>query len=566
MDAELNEDDQVVSALLSNAAAFALVGGAPLMLTEAVENSNDAIEDAGRLFGQSGQGEVIVEIDTKAREMKVVDNGSGILNPIHVLRKPFKSLRRNVDYAHGQFGRGLQGFRGFCEDLFYISRRPSLSDEEQRLDRATHSGKTVKIHLMHNSRRGSIEVVDDREFDDFADFATGTIAIYKNWFPGEFERIDLEKLFTRLQHHFGELIRKGNVRITMRIDGSERLIVPREFSPDHSIPLDPVDVKINGRSGGLVEFNLYYCSQSFQHDYKKPYLLVDDRPLGDSFLSEFPEFRDQAIWSSHYVTGQIRCDFVKPNDLRIAIEPGAEKDAFVRCVRDSSLELLKLVQDFQKKLFDNELAQEMNDLVVEVQRFLKDERIFDFRPTVSAGVLTDSGQQSPVDTRIANGPLVSTDSSGNLEPVIVTTPDHGEHLPHAETSSQSDTQLRDEEQQQPVDPKLKGHNPRRRRLRRPSGFPLRFEENEFSDDMSWFEEISHSVVINSGHQRFTLLRERSLDRGTESAYYAKLRVYVIQRYLWEIVFFAGSKQNQGREPLEKTFWDLNYKFFETRSF
>ena len=50
MDAELNEDDQVVSALLSNAAAFALVGGTPLMLTEAVENSNDAIEDARRLF------------------------------------------------------------------------------------------------------------------------------------------------------------------------------------------------------------------------------------------------------------------------------------------------------------------------------------------------------------------------------------------------------------------------------------------------------------------------------------------------------------------------------------
>ena len=84
--------------------------------------------------------------------------------------------------------------------------------------------------------------------------------------------------------------------------------------------------------------------------------------------------------------------------------------------------------------------------------------------------------------------------------------------------------------------------------------------------MSWFEETGHSIVINSGHQRFTLLRERSLDRGTESAYYAKLRVYVIQRYLWEIVFFAGSKQNQQRESLEKTFWDLNYKFFETRSF
>jgi hypothetical protein len=148
----------------------------------------------------------------------------------------------------------------------------------------------------------------------------------------------------------------------------------------------------------------------------------------------------------------------------------------------------------------------------------------------------------------------------------VTVPQSGDHLPHADKSSKSDARLKDEAKDEPIDPKLKGHNPRRRRLRRPSGFPIHFEENEFSDDMSWFEETGHSVIVNSAHPRFTFLRERSLDRGSDSTYYAKLRVFVIQRYLWEIVMFSEAKENKGKDESEATFWDLNYKFFETRSF
>jgi len=568
IDAELTEDDQVVSALLSNAAAFALVGGAPLMLTETVENANDAIEDAKALQRRGPSGRIMIEIDTRDREIRVIDNGTGILQPIHVLKRPFKSLRRNVDYAHGQFGRGLQGFRGFCEDLFYVSRRDQPSAGENILDKGRHGGRTVKLHLMHNSRKGSIEVVEDGEFTDFAGEANGTVAIYKNWFPGEFERIDLEKLFTRLQHHFGELVRQGDVRIVMKIDGSEKAIEPLALNPEHGVSLQPIIVKFpSGKPAGKVVFNLYYCSQSFQHDYKKPYLLVDERPLGDSFLSEFPEFRDQAVWSSHYLTGQISCDFVKPNDLRLALEPGPEKDAFVRCVRDVAIELQRLVQDFQKKLFDNELKDEMNDLVVEMQRFLRDERVFDFRPTTSVGLLSDSEQPATLESEVGNGPAATIDStSPEHDQIVITLPESGDHLPHSDKSSKSDSRLKDESRDEPIDPRLKGHNPRRRRLRRPSGFPIHFEESEFSEDMSWFEETGHSVIVNSAHPRFTFLRERSLDRGSDSTYYAKLRVYVIQRYLWEIVMFSGAKEDKGRNELETTFWDLNYKFFETRSF
>jgi hypothetical protein len=563
IDVELTEDEQVIGALVSNAAAFALVGGPPLMLTEAVENSNDAIEHARRELGMEEKGFICVEVDTWKKEIRIIDNGTGVLWPIHLLKKPFKSMRKNVDYTKGQFGRGLQGFRGFCEDLFYITRRKKCSaEEEEILDKGSFSGKTVKLHLPHNTPRGTIEVVDDAEFGDYTDFETGTIAIYQNWFPGEMERIDLERLQMRVEHHFGELIRKGNITIILRRDGKDIETYPRTFNPDHKIPIDNITVKTAGGNVlGELEFNLYFTSQAFLHPYKKPYLVVSDRPLGDSFISDFPEFQHQTVWSSRYITGFIRSDFVKPNDLRLALEPGIEKDCFARTLLDAALEIEQQVKDFQRKLFNLQLEEEMNDLAVEVQRFLKNERVFDFQPTETQGLLSETEIQGGLDTR-ERGEMVSViDSSAETtEEVLAPSKHEGK-----KGNGRGETQEGDW-QQVKVDPKLRGHTPRRRRRRRPSGFPLRFEANELSEDMSWFEETGRSVILNSAHARFRSLQDRSLDRGEHSAYYAKLRVYVIQRYLWEIVMFAGHRQNLGREVLENRFWDLNYKFFETRSF
>jgi len=562
VDVELTEDEQVVGALIANAAAFALVGGPPLMLTEAVENSNDAIEHARHEFGKKDAGFICVDVDTWRKEIRVIDNGTGILWPIHLLKKPFKSLRKNVDYAHGQFGRGLQGFRGFCEDLFYLTRRARPSEDESILDKGSFTGKTVKLHLPHNTPRGKIEVIDDAEFGDYANFETGTVAIYGNWFLGEFERIDLERLQSRLQHHFGELIRRGDIRIVLRRDGQDIEISPRTFTPDHKIPIADITVKKpDGTILGAVEFNLYFTSQAFQQEYKKPYLVVNGRPLGDSFISDFPEFQHQSVWSSHYITGFIRCDFVKPNDLRLALEPGIEKEHFVRTLLDAALEIEQQVKDFQRRLFNLQLEEEMNDLVVEVQRFLKNERVFNFQPTETRGLLAETEEQGAVDTRTRGETLPVIDSRGETREELLMPSKHaGEEGAGGGETQEGDWQT------ERIDPQLRGHIPRRRRRRRPTGFPLRFEENELSEEMSWFEETGHSVILNSAHPRFKALRERSLDRGEDSAYYGKLRVYTIQRYLWEIVMFAGRRQNLGREMLENRFWDLNYKFFENRSF
>ena len=571
VDADLSEEEQVVAALVAGGAAFAALGGATLMLTEAVENSDDAILDMPRREGSPIHGEISVEIDRLAKEARVIDNGTGILEPVHVLKKPFKSLRRNVDYAHGQFGRGLQAFRGFCQDLQYITRREHPSPEEAALDRGGESGNTVRLHLVRDSARGTITPVNEEEFRDYCGYATGTAAVYSNWLPGEFERLDPEQLATRMQHHFGELIRRGEVTIGLKVDEKEIPIEPRVYNPDHRIDIPARTVTDGGgRELGKIEFNLYYCSQDFQHEYKRPYLLVDGRPLGDSFISLFPEFQGQPVWSSHYMTGYVSCDFIAPNELRLALMPGEAKDLFVRALRDTALDIQRMVQDFQRRLFDQQLRTEMNDLVVDVQRFLRNEHVFDFRPTASSGLLNEADSPGAVAAQPAAGELPTVSRQGAPEPLL------SGIIPHADTPGTPRGPERPpgparggnpdgtRETEEPVDPRLRGHVPARRRLRRPSGFPLEFEPNELSPEMSWFETAADSVVVNSEHLRFKYLQERSIDRGTNSTFYTKLRTYVTQRYLWEIVTMASARAGTGREEAEKQFWDLNYKFFETR--
>ena len=246
IDVEMNDDDQKLAALISGADAFALIGGAPLMLTESIENGSDAIEEAVRDFYKKNKGTIKIHVDSRQRKVIVVDDGTGILYPIHVLKKPFRSLKRNVDYTKGQFGRGLQGFRKFCKDLTYISKRVSIVDEnEKSLKKHNESGRTIVLSLKHDKVKGSIEIIDDTKFKRSSNFETGTVAIYENWFDGEFERLDLDKLKSRIQHHFGELIRKDKIKIIFQINNQkEEELQPRIHNEEHRIPLDPITVKM----------------------------------------------------------------------------------------------------------------------------------------------------------------------------------------------------------------------------------------------------------------------------------------------------------------------------------
>lgn len=556
IDVEINDEDQKLAALISGAAAFALVGGAPLMLTESVENGSDAIEEATRDFGKKSKGTIIIQVDSQHKKIFVKDDGTGILHPIHVLKKPFKSLKQDVDYAKGQFGRGLQGFRKFCKNLTYISKRVSIVDDsEKSLKKGTESGETIILSLKNDQVKGSIEIVSDEKFSKFSNFDNGTVAIYENWIGKEFERLDLDKLKSRTQHHFGELIRKNKIKIVFQINNQpEEELQPTIYNEEHRIPLDPISVKDAGTTLGTINPYLYYTSRTEKSDYKKPFLLVGGRPLGNSFLCDFPEFMDQDVWKSQYITGYIECNFIKPNALRIALEPGKEKDLFIKHVRDAASFLQLKIREFQAKLFDIQMKEEMNDLVVEMQLFLRDKKAFTFPAVVTKGLLAESQQEDWVDTEEGKGDL----------PVIGPEGTKDETVKVGEAQDGKGPGSGDDDRKVKLDPELKGHKPRRKRNRKPSGFGIDFEPNELSDDLSWFDEVSKTVIINTAHARFKYLHKKTMEKGEESSFYKQLRKYIAENYLWQITNQLGTKSGLQHHELVRKFFDLKFEFFEKR--
>jgi len=556
IDVEMNDDDQKLAALISGADVFALVGGAPLMLTESVENGSDAIEEATRDFGKKSKGTILIHVDSQHKKISVKDDGTGILYPIHVLKKPFRSLKRNVDYTKGQFGRGLQGFRKFCKNLTYISRRVAVVDEnEKSLKKGNVSGRTIILSLKNDQVRGSIDIINDEKFSKYSNFDNGTVAVYENWIDGEFERLDLDKLKSRIQHHFGELIRKDKIKIVFQINNQkEEELQPKLYNEEHRIPLDPISVKDAGTTPSTIIPHLYYTSRTEKNDYKKPFLLVDGRPLGNSFLCDFPEFMDQDVWRSQYVTGYLECNFVKPNALRIALEPGKEKELFVKHVRDAATFLQLKIREFQAKLFDKQMKEEMNDLVVEMQLFLRDKKAFTFPSVVTKGLLAQAQEEDWVDTEEGKGNLPVMDSQGTEdETVKIGKSQDGE----GPGSGDDDKKVK-------LDPELHGHTPRRKRMRRPSGFGLDFEPNELSDDLSWFDDVSKTVIINTAHARYKYLYKKTTEKGEESSFYKQLRKYIAENYLWQITNQLGTKSGLEREDLVRKFFDLKFEFFERR--
>jgi hypothetical protein len=104
---KINQKGQILGALNSNAAEAQRMG-APWMTTEFVENGSDAIKQ-NRQICNSGQetkhnygnnfsekGTIILEIDQTKMELRIIDNGTGIMDPFWIIQNPFKSMKADV--------------------------------------------------------------------------------------------------------------------------------------------------------------------------------------------------------------------------------------------------------------------------------------------------------------------------------------------------------------------------------------------------------------------------------------------------------------------------------------
>lgn len=598
---EITSEEQILSALASSGAGFESAGGVPLMLTEAVENGVDSIIQARKL-GYPSRGRVEVVLDPAAHTILVRDDGLGFLNPIHIAHKPFESLKRYDSDLTGKFARGIQGFRAFCGHLTFITRRTRVPEGEN-LPKGEFSGRTVRISFRASTAKVALEVVSDDAFDTPDGWPTGAIASFGDWKKGEFERLRRDVLIQRLEHHFGELIRKGEVSISVQ-EGEQSIVCrPVDYSEFERIQIPPVEVKDSTQTItlGSVVPELYLMQRRKRDRWLFPYLLYKDRPVGDRAICELEEFAGSSVWASPYITGFIRCDFCHINELRLALRAGYERDILYGVMAGFEEYLAQVLREHSKGLFESRMQNQINDLVLNLQDFLRKKKVFSFRTAkpndsspsppeiVPASTVDGSSQDSlvlsvgGVEVTVSAGvPGIPASAQEGRGDVGVPSPPYGslESMPHrtevnpyvaaerpaVELPEGSPTAIPGEgglvvpqatsAEAGPGDDESRGR--RRLRKRRPHGFALVFHDDEFNEDLSWFDPATSTVIINSGHARY---KQRE---GEELAKVKALMDYLAELYIWEITKLSTKGSEQTPEQISDQFLQTKFEFFEGR--
>ena len=594
VNAEIIGEGATLSALIANADAFRAFGGSPLMLTEHVENGIDAIKvraDWNDKDNRKHIGKIEIIIDDKNSRVIVIDDGSGIEDPLWILGHPLHSRKSGLKYQVGKYGRGLQGFRGFCKNLEYITiREKPHPTEEQEYQKAISEGKLpqnfdpkcIKLKLIDTSTKGKCIPVSVSEIKKYTNSKTGTVVIFSNWHDGDFEELKRRKdeLFNRLQHHFRDVLENELMDITITYDDETTKILARDFSDKDRFPINDFIV-INphrNESVGTIKFFLYKSSGADKHEFKKPFLLAKDhRPLQNSFLSEMPHFKDDPIWRSPYVTGYITCDFVEPNQLRIALSIDGDLNEknrlFYSAVRAVSIELKKLVSEYQAGFLQLERRAQNQNIIMEIQSFLKKQKIkLDLPSLAKSGVLQNGNTGSKtignrVSSKIGTKNQGRIISEGTDEVVILYDPE--ERRPPGQQQirklrneylSKLKIQKKMEEQRKlyKFDPNLLSKDGRRTK-RSQAGINLDTIQEELNPDMSYYDPNTMTVYVNELHHIFQKMNKLKNAISENSVYSKKQKNFIRRCYMWELIK-NFHKTGDGEEKYEK-FWELYHTFF-----
>jgi len=601
------EPNQILSALRMVGAGFETQGGASLMLTEAVENGVDAIIDA-RKIGMTDTGTVRLIVDQVNKRVVIIDDGTGFLKVRKALEKPYESVKADDPDQTGKFGRGLQGFRSFCGSLTFITRRKAVPEGEESFTREPDAdGKTIKILL----KSAAIEVgliAAKNLFSQYTDTNHGTVAIYEDWNKGQFEKLNESDVIHRLEHHFGEETRKGKIKITVEVlkgkiqgIGPEQSRAyeckPKDYSAYQKIKVTSIPYTVAGKKQGEVHFNLYLTERARKDRWEFPYLLYEDRPVGDGFIEDIDEFRENQIWKSQLLTGYITCDFCAINETRTALHPGDALDFLFKQIKKAEPELERAIKKHARGLYDLRLQKQMDELVVDLQKFLKNKQIFDFRIARSTGLLSEEAKEveivqivaqrgadtakeiqdagatgtAAVDTaRIITTPIgkeseqnaftKQTDVGGHGEG-HATTKVGGPDTPATEKPSGEAGFKRDEsgpekplQEQQPLTPGGEGTANKKARRPRPRGFGIALQDDELNEEPSWFDGVNSVIVINSGHDRYASRADHATTRTKE------LLDYLAELYLWEISKLIQKDATPAK--LGSFFLSLKFEYFE----
>ncbi len=609
---KITDDHQVLAALTSTGAGFEALGGSSLMLCEAVENGVDSIIEARR-DDANFVGKIEVIIDKKEEAVIVIDNGLGFTNPRHICEKPFDSLKKYDPELTGKFARGIQGFRSYCDNLIFITRRKNIPNNGSF---GGEKGNTLRLEFSAGRIEVGCSVVSDSEFYKWVKSDHGAVAFYTVWKKGEFQKINKNLLTKRIEHHFGELIRKGQVEILIW-EGKEKLIRDRRVDLHHSyacahrdysqmkkIIIPPMPYLIGGAKQGEIVFELYLTERAKRDKWLLSFLMYKGRPVGDNHISEIEEFGESSVWSSNYLTGFIRCDFCRINELRLALKPGPEREFLYEKMDEIESTLEKEIKAHHEGLTEIKMQQEINELVSRLQNFLKLKNIFHFKIAKQIGSLsTDEkldkihisegvGQESNTVYPSKTGDEQAETIDGSITVNVngrVTPNQNGNQFvtSHVDTGRGSGTGSNVVSGSQPDDTaNLQGYQPdgggdkksllesvqatngnlkktkKRARHRRSRGFNITLHSDEFENALSWFDPVTSTVIVNSAHERY-----KKRDDPTNPSNREVLN-YLGELYIWEICKLAKqTKEKEANTQIDATdlFLEIKFEFFEKGS-
>jgi hypothetical protein len=572
------------------------------------------------------------------------------------MENPLKSRKTGLSNQTGKFGRGLQGFRGFCRTLTYISLRSKVNESECNFDVTNeqlklgktkgHDGRCIKLSLTkeniaevksqgktirrfidwkqdansnpvapsgHTLVQSAVDTkyvtVDVKEFRKHSDSKTGTVAIFSDWIPGEFEELlrDKKKTIQRIQHHFQVPIEKGLVEISYKLNNEKaQLIPPRRWEAKNDKgemeELDLYEIPnrqiINPHTKeviGTLEIRLYKCNPNFNQPFNAPYLLVGDRPLGDSTLHEMTHFRDKKILKSPYVAGYVRADFLKPDTQRLNPLPGEELKQFhahMDKIIDDELEPLVKEQSAAWREVDKDDANEK--LRLEATNYLRAEfgDHFDSIQSNELGVLFPNnsigGNKSK---RISNES--GTENQGQVVKnskfkAVIRYKKRKNKKQTTKTGKKSGEKTKDEDKGDTVtrtevilpskdgrtgkkvyiNPNL-GSKGGRTRDQSNSDPGLDTYRAPFDPNLSKWDAGEYKVLVNEKNETSVLYEtERATSPKYQNKVYSKKQEnLMLERYYWHFVQECGRNPDGSKmTPDEKTklFWKIKYKFFLKR--
>ena len=635
---QLSDPSQVKAALDSVGDAFRVYGGAGLMLTEHVENGIDAIEDLMKIKKlKNYPGQIDIIIDKNSEKLIIKDNGSGMIDPVHIMENPLKSRKSGETHQTGQYGRGLQGFRGFTTTLTYITLRSNVNQSEwkhpiskgkleiakkQGIDgrclklslskediwETVFEGKTKQTFkkLNQNSKivqtaiQTNYEPIKNDEFKKYSNAENGTIAIFSNWLEGEFKEFtkDPIKIFERIQHHFRVPLEKEILKINLKINKNLQCIPVREFEAKneqgvmeelelYNIPDREIKNPYTKEVIGTLQIRLYQASPNYSHTYKSPFLLVGNRPLGNSIIHKMEHFENKRILKSPYVTGYVVANFLNPDSLRLSPKPGNELTQFYAHM-DIILEqeLVPQVLDYEAAFRASDKSEENDKLSLQVQSFLKNSMPdvkFDLIDNGELGSMFSSLDTGDGDIeRVSN--INGTENEGKvtkegIKTVILYKKKKHKKREETTTETTDEENTEDEEVQKVIrkevtlpsedgrSTKIVLINPnlgsKDGRIRKKSfvGPGLDTYRGKFDRNMSKWDESNYKVLINEQHEIYLdYEKDRKSSKKYEGKVYSIKQEHLIQEsYLWHVI----QKCAKDLDPDEKDriFWEAKYKFF-----